>query len=560
MQTLVLILNIRAAVFLKGVLDTRWHGIGKNLATAIIFGGVAMGTFLAVRTMLAYLVHQVGVDIEAMHRLLAFGLFSFFASVYTIGLLVSYATLYTSDDVALFMALPVSHGVLFIERAVENVVTSGGTLALLGAAAVLAYGSVFHVGFWQYLAIIFGAFLPAVMATGLFAVLTLPPLVILAGRIGVRRVIAVAVTLFVASTALLLWSTDPLEIMRQVALPASHIRVDPSHGIATLAWLPSNWVAWFLQALAARRATEAIAYPGLVLGSLAFTMLAADMIGRRWYYRSWLIIGEMRALRSPTTGWFRFPPMEFGRFWGFRPHLEAVLKRDFWMFLRDPVQRVHLLIFLLLTGGTVLTFQSLDVMVNRPVSRVLMFSTVFLFIGLVVGSITLRFVFPSVGLEGSTFWAVRTAPIALSRLYWMKFGIALAWTMVPAVAMVFLVMPVAGGPASLTYVGAAGMAAVVVAVVSLNLGAGAYFATLREDNPLKIASSQGASVTFLGSFVVLLLAAGFLIVPVAVIAGLFRPAMGPAAVAVSLSVLFALALIVTLLSHLVGLRALRKDF
>jgi ABC-2 type transport system permease protein len=252
--------------------------------------------------------------------------------------------------------------------------------------------------------------------------------------------------------------------------------------------------------------------------------------------------------------------MEFGRFWGFRPHLEAVLKRDFWMFFRDPVQRIHMLVILLLAVGSAFSLRSLDVMVTRPASQVLSFVTIFLFVGLIVSSITLRFVFPSVSLEGTTFWAVRTAPIALSRLYWLKFMIAFVLTLIPAELLVALVLPSVLSSGPLVLLGALGMAAVVIAVVSLNLGSGAYFATLRDDNPIKVASSQGASITFLGSIIVLLIVTAIIAVPASAVTGVLNPQARPAAMTWAVLTLSVVAMLVTVLSHRLGLSALRKDF
>lgn len=560
MRTLITILNIRAAMFLKGLTDRRWHGLSKNLATGTIFGGVAIGTFLMVRMLTGYMIHQVGVDLFALHRLLAFALFSFFVSIYTIGVLVSYATLYTSKDVNILMSMPVSHGVLFMERVVENVVTSTTTLTLLGAAAVLAYGSAFQLDVMKGIAILFVAFIPAVVIAGFLAVMTMPPLIVLASRIGVRWMLLGGILLLAAVTVIFTQTMDPMEVVRQATLPASRVTINEQDGISTLRWLPSNWVAWFIQAVARQSIVEVLAYPGLILGLLALVALLTDAIGRRWYYASWLIVVEMRGKRLPSTGWFPFPPMEFGRFWGVRPHLEAVLKRDFWMFFRDPVQRIHLFVILALALGSVFSLRSLDVMVYRPSSQVLSFLTVFMFIGLITSSLALRFVFPSVSLEGTTFWAVRTAPIALSRLYWLKFIIAFVLTLVPAELMVMTVFPVVLRSGALAWLGAAGMAGVVVAIVSLNLGSGAYFATLREDNPIKVASSQGASITFLGSILVLVIATAILTVPAAALTGVLNPHARPAATTWALFTLSIVALLITVLSHRLGLSALRKDF
>jgi ABC-2 type transport system permease protein len=267
----------------------------------------------------------------------------------------------------------------------------------------------------------------------------------------------------------------------------------------------------------------------------------------------------MRMRRTAATGWFRLRIMEFGRFWGYRPHLEAVLKRDFWMFFRDPMQRVHLLMMLFLVCAVVFAVRSLNVVISRPASLVLSFTTVFVFVGFVVSSIILRFVFPAVSLEGDAFWAVRTAPITLSRLYWMKFAIALVLTLVPAEMMLLVTLPALRGPSSLLTLATTGMAGVVVALVSLNLGSGAYFATLKEKNPVKVASSQGASVTFLGSLAILLIVAGVLALPASVVTGALVPRIPALPTVIALAGITLIACVVTVLSHQMGLRALRKD-
>jgi hypothetical protein len=54
---------------------------------------------------------------------------------------------------------------------------------------------------------------------------------------------------------------------------------------------------------------------------------------------------------------------------------------------------------------------------------------------------------------------------------------------------------------------------VALGLTSLNLGAGSYFATFREKNPIRIASSQGASLTFLAGMAYLGAVVALLVVP-----------------------------------------------
>jgi hypothetical protein len=63
---------------------------------------------------------------------------------------VSYATLYTADDVPFLLGLPVSHTAVFGVRMVENIITSGATLTLLGMA-VSCLRPDLSPDFWSYL-------------------------------------------------------------------------------------------------------------------------------------------------------------------------------------------------------------------------------------------------------------------------------------------------------------------------------------------------------------------------------------------------------------------------
>jgi hypothetical protein len=103
---------------------------------------------------------------------------------------------------------------------------------------------------------------------------------------------------------------------------------------------------------------------------------------------------------------------------------------------------------------------------------------------------------------------------------------------------------------------------IAIALTSLNLGAGTYFASFKEKNPIRVASSQGASVTFLISMVYLTIVAGLLIVPLNkyfdhlmhfgdVEGGwIFFPAVSIAV----LSVLF------VLVSTTIGLKSFQRDY
>jgi len=561
MADVITVLNAKAAMLLKGVTDRRLHALGKNISSLVIVGAVVLGTFYLIRVFSSYLLYQAHIGLEPLHHFVSLCLFAFFFTVHTAGLVVAYATLYTADEVSFLMGLPIAQGRVFRIRMIENILASSATLSLLGLAGLLGYGSVFRLGWLDYVLTMFIVFVPFVLIAGILAVIVLTILILLASRFGTGRLLLVVLPLYAAGTLWYMRATDPMGLMRQAMDMASG--KTPASGASALFsywWLPNGWVAGFLQALVSRETASAVGYAGLMLLLLAVVFAAATALGNRWYYRAWLAATELRMRRGRNRGWIRLRWMEFGRPWPIRPHVEAVLKRDFWLFFRDPVQRLHAVIMTILMIAMIFSLRTLDFPLMKPTSRALVFLAVFLFQGFLVSSLVLRFVFPAVSLEGRAFWAVRSAPISLRRLYWLKFILSFIAMLMPAEILVFVSMPLLRGPFEVTVLAAIAMGAAVLALVSLNLGAGAYFATLSEQNPVKVASSQGASVTFLGSLIVLLVLAGLLAIPFTRIFGAPPGSSLSALLWLGGGATLCFGGGIALLSNGLGMRSLQRDF
>jgi hypothetical protein len=106
------------------------------------------------------------------------------------------------------------------------------------------------------------------------------------------------------------------------------------------------------------------------------------------------------------------------------------------------------------------------------------------------------------------------------------------------------------------------MGFLALGLTGLNMGAGAYFATFKEKNPIRIASSQGASLTFLASMSFLSFSAMLMIVPLKkyfdnlILRGLLTTGwMHLPILLVGMS-----SLILFLVSTAMGLRSIRRDY
>jgi len=156
---------------------------------------------------------------------------------------------------------------------------------------------------------------------------------------------------------------------------------------------------------------------------------------------------------------------------------------------------------------------------------------------------------------------VRSAPVSLTRLYWGKFLAAFGVVVLIAELLAFLSVGLIRENLALLTLSAVSSASVALALTSLNLGAGAAFAVYREKNPIRIASTQGASLTFLLSMIYLAFVVVVLVLPLyTYFERLLRGEHAPGTwILIPMAVILGGSLAVFALSTRIGLRAIQRD-
>src|SRR5690606_37499159 len=108
---------------------------------------------------------------------------------------------------------------------------------------------------------------------------------------------------------------------------------------------------------------------------------------------------------------------------------------------------------------------------------------------------SLRFVFPIVSLEGEASWKIRSAPLDYKRVLISR--LLIYFGVIFIIGQLLNFFSNYQFSLQLTLISQLNTAFVTVTLVSLNFGMGGIFANYKEKNPIRIASSQGASITFL---------------------------------------------------------------
>lgn len=99
-------------------------------------------------------------------------------------------------------------------------------------------------------------------------------------------------------------------------------------------------------------------------------------------------------------------------------------------------------------------------------------------------------------------------------------------------------------------------------MVSLNLGFGGFFANYLERNPIRAASTQGATLTFLATLLYLIVVVVIILVPVsAYFAALFQFKIFHAKLLLIAGILLAVvSSLLSLLGYFIGRRSMGRDF
>jgi ABC-2 type transport system permease protein len=470
----------------------------KNAASLIVFGGFAAGAFFFSYNVTAYLIEDIRIGQFLLHRFLSMFLFVFFITISLGNILVSYSTLFKSPEVRFLFTTPVSHFKVFLVKFLDNFFYSSTTFFLMGFAVIAGYGAYFSQPWYFYPFALIFVFFPFMLFAAAIAVIVLLAVIRLTEYVQLKHLAALFVVGYLAAVYIFFHSVSPISLVNNVLQEYPDIdRYFTGFDPWFLKFLPNHWVAELMYWSAQGNLSNVLFHTGQLLVSAGIVLTAALATGRRLYYRSWLLSMAIRNARPPWKKPGISKVFDLAAPSMLPRSMSVILKRDFIRFLRDPGQWVHFVLIVLLVTVFLFSIRSLDVELYDPFLLTVIYLVLFLFNAFLVSAIGLRFVYPMVSLEGEALWAIRSAPFRMRRLYILKGATAASVLAAIAVLLAYVTVDSMHNDVSLVAFTMGGQLLTVGTVVGLNLGLGSYFAHYTEKNPIRIASSQGASLTFL---------------------------------------------------------------
>lgn len=433
-------------------------------------------------------------------------LFLFFLSIMVLlsGVVAAYDGLFQSQELDLLHATPLSRMAFFLGKYLTITIYASWMPLLLLLPVLIAFGQAYDGAAPYYLglpfifapyfllpsalsiiiALIFARFVPGNRTREIFGVV----MVVLA--IGAFFLIGVLREAWSSVTR----ADGVVQIIALFAKPRS-------------VWIPSNWTALSVEQLLRPVSGERELYIVLsgifVVAVLSFAYILFELCYESAFSFSRSTRGASRAIVSkPSLRILSFIP-------GMTQPTRALISKEVRLFSRELTQTVQLL---MLCGLTAVYLYNLRVFIAvRPVTLDAdMWYQRFLFIGnFTLGSFIsiaacTRLVFPSLSLEGKSYWILRVAPVSLEQILRIKF-----WCWYIPVAALSVLLFVAGAFAvgvDQSVAIAYGFSSICIAygVVGAATGLGAVYSNFDWEHSSQLAAGFGSLIYMLYSTVLII--------------------------------------------------------
>ena len=437
-----------------------------------------------------------------MARLLAiFALALFFMLIFS-NVLIAYSTMYKAREVQYLLQAPIGSRTFFLARFVECIGFSSWASAYLGTPLILAYGYTTDAHWGYYLAAVLFYIPFVIIPAAIGAVATF----ILARVFPKLPRVALFVLAAVALVILFVYLRQNLSVERLAENSFAHLVLQTTTQTQS-PLLPSSWAAGGVLA-AADGVYRRCVFLWLLLTSNALmaTWVAAETA-------HWLFLpGFSALLGSDRTSHHPIGKGLLGRLdflLGFLGNpVRALIVKDIRLFWRDPIQWTQFFVFFGLMAAYIANLGNRSMDLASPAYRSWVASLNSGACALILASLTSRFVYPLISLEGFRFWILGLAPISRRQLVWQKFWLSVATTAPFTIGLTFLSCLFLEVSRIQFAVSMYTITCANFALAGLAVGLGSLYPNFEEDNPARIVSGMGGTLNFLLSVAYITLVLG----------------------------------------------------
>ncbi len=484
MREFLLLLRLKRRVWRISTLSPKPDQLVRNLSYVIVIGIFLLGGYLFLYRIFRYLggVELIGPALTG--KILQTSFLVFFTMLFMSNAISSLSTFFKSEEVDWLFSKPFLPETIFSQKFAENLFYSSWATLMAGVPILLAYGvsqssplSFYPV---SLIALSFFILIPAGLGVSLLVLVIrfLP-------RARRREIILGLGGLVVLIVAIQMGFRGAVGFKMPVTFDLAEL--DTFVGGLRLAspLLPSTWMVGALREASGGDPKQLLLYLLILMSSGALSLVLAFFTASRVY----------------STAWFRSSgsPPRYGR--GKRRRIFtigqrlALIEKDMKTFVRDPSQWSQALILFALLGVYVISLKRTPIYFETPFWLTVVFFINLGFIGYILATVSIRFVFPTMSLEGPSSWILRSSPLSVRDLFWGKLFLNLGIGLALAEGLVITTSLFLGVERSLLLLSVVCVAFFTLSIVSLSVGLGSVFPDFKERNPSRIASGPGGVLT-----------------------------------------------------------------
>lgn len=470
----------------------RWLVLGL---IGVAFWSLAFG---ALHRVLRYFeaVPEIGALLAA--KLLGLLLLSFTSILLLSNIITALSSYFLARDLEMLVAAPVDWLPLYSSRLLETTLHSTWMVGLLAAPIFVAYGSAYHAPATFALLVVAG-FVPfVVIPAALGAAITLLLVNVFPAR-RTRDILSVIGVLAAGGVVILVRLLRPEQLARPEGFRSLVDFIALLRG-PTSPFLPSEWLQ---RTLMASLMGTFDALPLYLLWSTAAAVVVLGALLHRALYAKGFTKAQESAHVAAREGWLtRLARVLLAPFGVLRR--ELILK-ELRVFFRDTTQWSQLILLAVLVVVYVFNIKFLP-LTGEGMSFLIVNIIPFLNLavaGFVLASIAARFLFPSVSLEGRTWWLLRSSPMSMREMLWAKFWVGTLPLLVLALAIVGVTDTLLRVSPFMFAVSIFSVTLLTFAIAGLAIGFGTLYPRFESENAAQIPTSFGGLLYMMTAVIVI---------------------------------------------------------
>jgi ABC-2 type transport system permease protein len=495
METFATLVEYKLRLLLAAVADRRKEALVRNMSTAVVLAALLYSAYsFFYGFVFTYVASLQEIGFLLIDRLVSTGFLAFFVMLVISSFIAAIATMFRSEETEYLFSTPVSELTLFASRFVDTFLYSSWAILVMAVPILYAYARIRQFAVHEYLLAGIFVLVPfLVIAVSIGTILAILAMT-LSKRVSLKKLIVIgALSLGALVYAFIAFSRPTeLQIPFNEDFRGMNLFINNFH-MNSYPFTPNFWLVQALSSLHLHKFGEFFLYSSALVTTAVFFYGLACLLGVFLFFSAWLASieerGGSRAARGASARKAILTIDPSGN------QLRALLMKDALSFVRNPSQWAQLFLILALLAVYFLNLRLVPSDIEIEKWRTIIAMMNFGFAGFVLATLAVRFIYPSISLEGNAFWVIGTSPVSLSILFREKFWSALItffFVAEPVALLSGLFLHLSGFHLLMTI---GGIFLMSVTLSCIAVGFGAAYPVFHEQDPSRIASSPGGILT-----------------------------------------------------------------